>query len=149
MRDAISTALKEAMKARDERRVSTMRMMNAAIKNRDIEVRVTGAGPVSDQELMQVFAKMIAQRQESATAFDKANRPELAAKEREEITIIESFLPRQLPESEIRDAVAVAVKETGAASVKDMGKVMAVLKERWLGQMDFAKAGAVAKELLK
>jgi uncharacterized protein YqeY len=145
LRDDINNALKTAMKAQDQRRVSTLRMVNSTIKNADIEARGAGKGPLGDDELNAVMAKMIKQRQESVELYDKGGRADLAGAEREEIAIIASFLPQQLTEDEIRAAVAAAVKETGAASVKDMGKVMAALKARYTGRMDFAKAGGLVK----
>ena len=148
LRDDINNALKTAMKAQDPRRVSTLRLVNAAFKNADIEARTAGKGPLGDDELTSLLAKMIKQRQESVELYDKGNRPELAAQEREEIAIIASFQPKQMSEDEIKAAVAAAVKETGAASMKDMGRVMAALKERHTGKMDFAKAGGLVKAQL-
>ncbi len=148
LRDDINNALKEAMKAQDARRVSTLRMVNAAFKNADIEARGNGKGPLSDDELRAQMQKLIKQRQESAELYDKGGRPELANQEREEIAVITAFLPKQMSEDEIKAAVAAAVKETGAASMKDMGRVMAALKQRHTGQMDFAKAGGLVKAQL-
>ena len=148
MRDRINAAMKEAMKAREPRRVSTIRMMAAAIKDRDIAARTEGKGTATDDELLQLLAKMIRQRQESEKIYQDAGRAELAAQEREEIAVIEEYLPRQLGEAEMREAIAGAVKETGAASVKDMGRVMAVLKERYAGQMDFGRASGLVKEMI-
>jgi len=145
LRDDINNALKTAMKAQDQRRVSTLRLVNAAFKNADIEARGGNKGPLADDELLSVLQKMIKQRQESAELYDKGGRPELAAQEREEITIVTSFLPKQMSEDEVKAAVAAVVKEIGAASMKDMGKVMAALKERYAGKMDFAKAGGLVK----
>jgi uncharacterized protein YqeY len=148
LRDTINSGLKEAMKAKDVRRVSTLRLMNAAIKDRDIEARGLGKGPLSDEELLGVFQKMIKQRQESADLFDKGGRPELASQEREEIAIVTGFLPQQMDAAESQAAIASIVAETGAASVKDMGKVMAALRERYAGRMDFAKASGAVKAML-
>ncbi len=148
LRDDINNALKVAMKAQDQRRVSTLRMVNAAFKNADIEARGAGKGPLSDDELRAQMQKLIKQRQESAELYDKGSRPELANQEREEIGIITSFLPKQISEDEIKAAVAAVVKETGAASMKDMGRVMGALKERYSGKMDFAKAGGAVKAAL-
>ena len=145
LRDEINNALKTAMKAQDQRRVSTLRLVNAAFKNADIEARGGNKGPLADDELLSVLQKMIKQRQESAELYDKGGRPELAAQEREEIAIVTSFLPKQMSEDEVKAAVAAVVKEIGAASMKDMGKVMAALKERYAGKMDFAKAGGLVK----
>ena len=149
LRDDINNALKEAMKARDERRVSTLRLVNSTLKNADIEARGQGKGPLTDDELLSLLQKMIKQRQESVELYDKGGRPELAAKEREEIAIIATYLPKQMSEAETQAAIAAVVKELGASSMKDMGKVMAALKERHAGQMDFSKASGAVKALLK
>ena len=147
LRDDINNALKTAMKAQDQRRVSTLRLINAAFKNADIEAR--GAGKtLTDDDLNAQMQKMIKQRQESAELYDKGGRPELASQEREEIAVITSFLPKQMSEDEVKAAVAAAVKDTGASSMKDMGRVMAALKERHAGKMDFAKAGGLVKAQL-
>ncbi len=148
LRDDINNALKTAMKAQDQRKVSTLRMVNATIKNADIEARGAGKGPLADDELNSLLAKMIKQRQESVELYDKGGRPELAGAEREEIAIIASFRPQQMSDDEIKAAIAAAIKETGAASMKDMGKVMAALKARYTGKMDFAKAGGLVKSRL-
>jgi len=149
LRDRFNEQMKEAMKAKDTRRLSTVRMIMAAVKDRDIAARTEDSREgVSDDDILALLAKMIKQREESATTYDAGNRPELASAEREEIAIIREFMPKQLSEEETREAVQDAITETGAASVKDMGKVMAALKARYSGQMDFAKAGAVVKELL-
>ena len=148
LRDDINNALKTAMKAQDQRRVSTLRLINAAFKNADIEARGSGKPALTDDELNSQMQKMIKQRQESAELYDKGGRPELASQEREEIAVITSFLPKQMSEDEIKAAVAAAVKDTGASSMKDMGRVMAALKERHAGKMDFAKAGGLVKAQL-
>ncbi|HEU5276096.1 MAG TPA: GatB/YqeY domain-containing protein [Xanthobacteraceae bacterium] len=148
LRDDINNALKTAMKAQDQRRVSTLRLINAAFKNADIEARGAGKPALTDDELNSQMQKMIKQRQESAELYDKGGRPELASQEREEIAVITSFLPKQMSEDEIKAAVAAAVKDTGASSMKDMGRVMAALKERHAGKMDFAKAGGLVKAQL-
>jgi uncharacterized protein YqeY len=145
LRDDINNALKTAMKAQDQRKVSTLRMVNSTIKNADIEARGAGKGPLGDDELNAVMAKMIKQRQESVELYDKGGRADLAGQERDEIAIIASFMPQQMSEDEIKAAVAEAVKETGAAGMKDMGRVMAALKQRYTGKMDFAKAGGLVK----
>jgi uncharacterized protein YqeY len=147
LRDAITSATKDAMKAGDKARLSTLRLMSSAIKNADIEAR-TGGKEVTDEALMGLLQKLVKQRQESADLYDKGNRPELAAQERAEIAVIQSFLPKQMSEEETRAAIAAAIKETGAASVKDMGKVMGALKARHAGTMDFARAGALVKSML-
>jgi uncharacterized protein YqeY len=148
MREAINDALKAAMKAGDKRRVSTLRLINAAIKDRDIEARGAGKERTGDDELLQLLQKLVKQRQESASIYDGAGRPELAAQEREEIAIIQEYLPRQLDETESRAAIAVIIAETGASGIRDMGKVMAALRERYAGQLDFGKASGIVKELL-
>jgi uncharacterized protein YqeY len=148
MRDTINAALKEAMKAQDKRRISTLRLISAAIKDRDIVARGSGKEQATDAELLELFAKMIKQREESARIYDEAGRRELAEQEREEIAIIREYLPKQLSDAETEAAIAAAIGETGAASVKDMGKVMAALKARYAGQMDFGKAGAIVKAKL-
>ena len=145
LRDDINNTLKDAMKAQDQRRVSTLRMVNAAFKNADIDARGTGKGPLSDDELRAQLQKLIKQRRESADLYEKGGRPELAGQERDEIAVITAFLPTQMSEDEIKAAVAAIVQETGAASMKDMGRVMAALKERYTGKMDFAKAGGLVK----
>ena len=147
LRDDISNSLKEAMKARDERRVSTLRMMNAAFKNADIEARTTGK-PVGEAELLALCQKLIKQRQESAELYDKGGRPELAAQERAEIEIISSYLPKQMSDVEAGAVIQQIVREINAQTMKDMGRVMTALRERFAGQMDFGKASAKIKELL-
>jgi uncharacterized protein YqeY len=148
LREQINDGLKEAMKAKDARRVSTLRLVNSGIKNADIEARGGGKGPLADDALLGLLQKMIKQRQESVELYDKGGRPELAAQEREEIEIITAFLPKQMDEGEARAAIEGVVKETGASSVKDMGRVMAALKERYAGQMDFGKASGAVKQIL-
>jgi len=148
LRDDINNALKEAMKARAERNVSTLRLMNAAIKDKDIEARGNGKGPLTDEELLSVFQKMVKQRQESAELYEKGGRPELAQQENEEIAIINSYLPKQMSEDETKAAIAAAIKETGAASMKDMGKVIGILRGKYVGKMDFAKASGLVKGML-
>jgi len=150
LRAKINDALKEAMKSGDKRRTSTLRLMNSAIKDKDINSRTEGhdSALTPDSGLVDLFAKMVKQRQESAAVYEQGGRPELAQAEREEIDIIQSFMPRQLSEAEAKEAVAAVIAEVGAASVKDMGKVMAALKTRYAGQMDMAKAGGIVKALL-
>jgi uncharacterized protein len=136
------------MKARDERRVGTLRMMNAAIKNADIAARGEGKEPLNEADLMSLFQKMIKQRQESAELYDKGARPELAGAERAEIKIIASYLPQQMSDAEAGSAISALLQEINAETMKDMGRAMAALKERFAGKMDFAKASAKVKELL-
>jgi uncharacterized protein len=148
LRDDINNALKEAMKGGDKRRVSTLRLVNSALKNADIEARGQGKGPLSDDELLGLLQKMIKQRHESVELYEKGGRTELAEQEREEITIIAAYLPQQLSDAEMGAAIEAAVAETGAAGMKDMGKVMAALKARHSGKMDFAKASGLVKARL-
>ena len=148
LRDNINNALKDAMKARDERRVSTLRLMNAAIKNADIEQRGAGKEPLNEAELMSLFQKMIKQRQESAELYEKGGRPELATQEKGEITIISSYLPQQMSDVEAGAAISTLLQEINAETMKDMGRAMAALKERFAGKMDFGKASGKIKELL-
>lgn len=148
LRDDINNALKTAMKAQDQRRVSTLRLINAAFKNADIEARGAGKPALTDDELNSQMQKMIKQRQESAELYDKGGRPELASQEREEIAVITSFLPKQMSEDEIKAAVAAAVKDTGASSMKDMGRVMALVKERLGGSIEPARASGLVKAAL-
>jgi uncharacterized protein YqeY len=149
MREQFANALKDALKAKDSCRVSTLRLIQATIKDRDIANRGVGKGLVADDEIMQILAKMIKQREESAKIFGDNGRPELAAQERQEIVVIESFMPAQIPEEKMKELCASLVSETGAHGLRDMGKCMNALKERYPGQMDFAKASGVVKELLK
>jgi hypothetical protein len=148
MRETITAALKHATKAQDKRRISTLRLMSAAIKDRDIAARTAGKTQATDAELLELFAKMIKQREESEKIYAEAGRAELAKQEAEEIVIIREFLPQQLSGEELDKAVADAIEKTGASSAKDMGKVMAALKARYAGQMDFARASALVKTKL-
>jgi uncharacterized protein YqeY len=148
MRETITAAVQAATKARDVRRVSTLRLVSAAIKDRDIAARTAGKERASDAELLDLLAKMIKQREESQKIYAEAGRSELAALEREEVAIIREFLPKQLSDEDMAKAIAEAIAATGAASVKDMGKVMAALKGRYAGQMDFSKASAAVKAKL-
>ena len=144
LREKINAAVKDAMRAKDTARLSALRLVTSAFKDREIELRATGTA-LDEPAMLQVMGKMVKQRQESAKVYDEGARPELAAKERAEITVIEEFLPRQLSEAEVVAAIDAAVAETGAASLRDMGKVMGVLKARHTGQMDFGAAGALIK----
>ena len=148
MRETITAALKAATKAQDKRRISTLRLVAAAIMDRVIAARVLGKYEATDAELLELFAKMIKQREESEKIYADAGRVELAKQEAEEIAIIREFLPKQLSEADMQKAIADAITETGASSVKEMGKVMAALKARYAGQMDFAKASALVKAKL-
>jgi uncharacterized protein YqeY len=149
MRTTISGALKEAMKAKDADRLSTLRLINAAIKDRDIAARTDGEdAQVSDDTVLAILGKMVKQRQESARAYEEGGRLELAEKEMNEIRIIEEYLPRQLDDAETEAAVAAAIAEVEATSIRDMGKVMAALKVKYTGQMDFGKVGPMVKAKL-
>jgi uncharacterized protein len=148
MRDQFMTALKEAMKAGDKVRLGAIRLIQAAIKDKDIEARGLGKGAASNEEILALMQKMVKQRQESATIYRTNNRPELAEIEENEIAVIQSFMPKQLGEAETAAAITAAIAETGAAGMKDMGKVIAHLKERFAGQMDFGKASGLVKSAL-
>ena len=149
LRARLSDALKDSMRAREERKVGTIRLVLAAMKSKDIEARPSGnAEGIGDPEILQMMNGMIKQRRESIEMYEKGNRPELAKQEAEEIEIIQSFMPKQMDESEVVAAVKDAVAQSGAASVKDMGKVMAVLKEKYTGKMDFSKVSGVVKQQL-
>jgi hypothetical protein len=149
LRERFNEQLKEAMKAKDAKRVSTLRMVNAALKDKDIAARTeTSREGISDDDVLNLLAKMIKQREDSITAFVVGNRPDLADAEREEIAIIREFMPKQMSSEEARAATQAVIAEVGAASMKDMGKVMAALKERYAAQMDLAKASGTVKELL-
>jgi uncharacterized protein YqeY len=148
LRDDINTALKNAMKAGDARRVSTLRLVNAAFKNADIELRGQGKGPLGEDEMLALLQKMIKQRQEAIELYDKGGRAELAQQERDEIAIIASYLPKQMSEDEVKAAIAAAIAETGAVGMKDMSKVIAALKGKFTGKMDFAKASGLVKGML-
>jgi uncharacterized protein YqeY len=149
LRSEFTEALKTAMKAKDQIRLSTVRMVIAKLKERDIEARGKGnAEGIPDPEIQQMLQGMVKQRRESIALYEQGGRPELADQERAEIAVIEGFLPKQMSDAELAAAVKEAVAAAGASSVKDMGKVMALLKERPAGQMDFAKASAVVKQQL-
>jgi uncharacterized protein len=148
LRDDINNALKDAMKSGHKRRVSTLRLVNSALKNADIEARGQGKSALSDDEVLSLLQKMIKQRQESVELFEKGGRAELAGQEREEIEIIAGYLPKQMSEAEAKAAIEDVVKDVGATSVKDMGKVMTALKQRYAGRMDFSKASAIVKAVL-
>lgn len=150
LRDRLSLALKEAMKAREAARTSTLRLIGAAIRDRDIAARGEGRGEdgIDEAEILALLGKMVKQRQDSARIYEEGGRLELAEKERAEVTVIEEYLPRQLSETEVLAAIDAVVAETGAGSIRDMGKVMAGLKAKYTGQMDFAAAGALVKTRL-
>ncbi|MGB3556699.1 MAG: GatB/YqeY domain-containing protein [Jannaschia sp.] len=147
LRDRLGAGLKEAMRDKDARRLSTLRLINAAIKDQDIALRPENR-TVGDAEITAILAKMVKQRQESARAYEEAGRLELAEQELDEIKVIEEFLPRRLSDEEVEAALAAAIAETGATSVRDMGRVMAVLKAQHPGQIDFGKVGPMVKARL-
>lgn len=149
LRTRISTELKQAMKDKAAERLSTLRLVNAAIKDKDIAARAEGNDDgVGEGEVLAILGKMAKQRIESARAYEEGGRLDLAERERSEIEVIEEFLPRQLDEEETKAAVDAAVTEVGATSIRDMGKVMGVLKAKYTGQMDFGRVGPMLKERL-
>lgn len=149
IRKRLTDAQKEAMKAREAKRLSTLRLINAAIKDRDIAARSeNNSDGVSDSDILGILAKMIKQRIDSAKTYEEAGRLELAEGELGEIKVIEEFLPKQLSQTEVDAAIQSAVSETGATSLRDMGKIMGILKDKYTGQMDFGKVGAAVKAAL-
>jgi uncharacterized protein YqeY len=147
MREKLSSELKAAMKAGEKRRVDTIRMIMAALKDKDIEARGQGKA-VSGEDILALLQKMVKSRKESLEIYEKAGRTDLATQESEEIAVIHSFLPQQLTEAEVEQAISTAISETGAASIKDMGRVVAALKGNYAGRMDFGKVSALVKEKL-
>jgi uncharacterized protein YqeY len=149
LREAFSERLKAAMRAKDTRTLSAVRLVIAGLQDRDIAARGTGnPGGIPDAEILRMLQGMVKQRRESIALYRQGNRPELAEQEEAEIAVIESFLPRQMSDDEIAAAAKVAIADTGAAGPKDMGRVMAALRERHAGVIDLARAGAVVKQLL-
>jgi uncharacterized protein YqeY len=149
MRETINAAMKQAMRDKEALRLSTLRLVMAAIKDRDIALRVDGVEhAIGDDEILAILGKMIKQRKDSAQAYENADRTELAEQELSEIKIIQEFLPKQLSDAEVEEAVKKAIADTGASSIRDMGKVMGALKSAYTGQMDFGKAGGAVKSLL-
>src|ERR1700744_2052373 len=148
LRDDINNAVKDAMRAKDERKLSTLRMVNSTIKNADIAARGEGKPPLTDADLLGVFQKMIKQSQESVELYAKGRLSDLADQERPEIATIAAYLPKQMSEADVKAAIAAAIAETNAAGMKDMGKVIGVLKAKYAGQMDFAKASGMVKAAL-
>jgi uncharacterized protein len=148
LRTRLSDALKDALRSKNERRVGTVRLILAGLKDRDIAARPKGVTAIPDDEILQMMNSMIKQRRESIELYQKGGRPELAQQEQEEIEIIQSFMPKQMDEAEVTQAVKDAIAKTGASSVKDMGKVMAVLKEQYTGKMDFSRVAGVVKQNL-
>lgn len=149
LRDKLNADLKDAMRGGDKLAVSTIRLITSAIKSADIDARPSGRDQIDDAGIVGVMIKMVKQRRDSIEQYVKGGRQDLADKEQAEIAIIERYLPAQMDEAAMKAAVAKAIAETGAASVKDMGKVMGALKAAYAGQMDFGKAGGIVKELLK
>jgi uncharacterized protein len=148
LRDKLMDDVKAAMKAGEKTRLSTIRLIQAALKDKDIEARGQGKGQLTDEDLMSLMQKMVKQRQESIAIYTQAGRAELAAGEQAELEVINSYLPKQMDESAMAAAIAAAVAETGAASMKDMGKVVGLLKGKYAGQMDFARASQMVKAAL-
>jgi uncharacterized protein len=149
LREQLNSAVKEAMKAHDSKRLGTLRLIMANIKDKDIAGRTADSREgISDAEIQALFGKLIKSREDSIALYEKGGRPELAAAEREEIAILREFMPKQMDEAETAAAIKEAVAATGAASLKDMGKVMAYLKERHSGKMDFSKVGPALKNQL-
>ncbi|MGO4571284.1 GatB/YqeY domain-containing protein [Microvirga sp. 2TAF3] len=148
MRERFTTEMKEAMKAGDKRRLGTIRLIQAALKDKDIEARGAGKGQTTEDEILALLQKMIKQRQESIAMYEQGGRPELAQQEKEEAEVIATFLPKQMDEAETKAAIEAAVAETGAASMKDMGKVVGLLRGKYAGRMDFGKASGLVKDML-
>ncbi len=148
LREEFTTAMKEAMKGGDKPRLATVRMIQAALKDRDIEARGAGKDPLNDEEILSLLQKLVKSRQDSVTLYKQGGREELAAQEEAEIAIIRTFMPQQMSEDEAKAAIAAVIAETGAAGVKDMGKVMGVLKTKFAGKMDFGAASPLVKQLL-
>ena len=149
MKDKIALALKDAMRSKEQARLSTLRLINAAIKDREIALRgEDGGGELADSDILAILGKMVKQRQESARAYEEGGRLELAEKELSEVGVIEEFLPRQLSSEEVTEAVAAAIAKVGASSIRDMGRVMGELKAKYTGQMDFGAVGPMIKDKL-
>ena len=148
LRERINEAVKGAMKAQEKLKLSTLRLVNAAIKNADIEAQMAQKPALTDDDILGVLQKLIKQRQDSVAAYEQGGRKELADQERGEIEIIKSFMPQQMSEAEVKAAIAEAIEATGAQGMKDMGKVMAALKQSHAGKIDFGKASALVKQLL-
>ena len=149
LRDQLNNAVKEAMKAHDQKRLGTLRLVQSALKDKDIANRSEESREgISDDEILSLLAKLIKSREDSIVLYEQGGRPELAAAERAEIAVIREFMPQQMDEAAAKAAIAGVIAEVGAGSMKDMGKVMAALKERFAGRMDFSRASAAVKELL-
>lgn len=148
LRDRFTADMKEAMKAGDKGRLGAIRLIQAALKDKDIEARGNGKDPLSDEEILALLQKMVKQRQESIAMYEQGGRAELAQQEKNEVEVISSYLPKQMDEAETKAAIQAAIAETGAASMKDMGKVVAALRAKFAGRMDFGKASGLVKEML-
>ena len=148
LRERFTAEMKEAMKAGDKGRLGAIRLIQAALKDKDIEARGNGKEPLSDEEILALLQKMVKQRQESITMYEQGGRQELADQEKNEVAVISSYLPQQMDEAETKAAIEAAIAETGAASMKDMGKVVAALRAKYAGRMDFAKASGLVKDML-
>ncbi len=148
LRDDINKALTEAMKAKNERAVSTLRMVNSTLKNADIEARGSGKPALGDAEVIGILQKMVKQRQELVELYQKGNRADLVKQEQEEIAIIQGYLPKQMSDADMAAAIDAAIAETGAAGMKDMGKVIGALRAKYAGQMDMGKASGLVKAKL-
>jgi uncharacterized protein YqeY len=148
LRERFTADMKEAMKAGEKGRLGAIRLIHAALKDKDIEARGNGKEPLSDEEILAMLQKMVKQRQESIAMYEQGGRTELAQQEKDEVTVITSYLPQQMDEAETKAAIEAAIAETGAASMKDMGKVVGVLRGKYAGRMDFAKASGLVKDML-
>jgi uncharacterized protein len=148
LRERFTSDMKDAMKAGEKGRLGAIRLIQAALKDKDIEARGAGKEPLSDEEILALLQKMVKQRQESITMYEQGGRTELAQAEKDEVTVISSYLPQQMDEAETKAAIEAAIAETGAASMKDMGKVVGALRAKYAGRMDFAKASGLVKDML-
>lgn len=148
LRERFTADMKEAMKAGDKARLGAVRLIQAALKDKDIEARGAGKEPLSDEEILALLQKMVKQRQESIAMYEQGGRTELADQEKAEVAVISSYLPQQMDEAETKAAIEAAIAETGAASMKDMGKVVGALRAKYAGRMDFAKASGLVKDML-
>jgi uncharacterized protein YqeY len=148
LRERFTADMKEAMKAGEKGKLGAIRLIQAALKDKDIEARGNGKEPLSDEEILALLQKMVKQRQESITMYEQGGRTELAQQEKDEVAVITSYLPQQMDEAETKAAIEAAIAETGAASMKDMGKVVGALRGKYAGRMDFAKASGLVKDML-
>lgn len=148
LRERFTADMKEAMKAGDKGKLGAIRLIQAALKDKDIEARGNGKEPLSDEEILALLQKMVKQRQESIAMFEQGGREELAQAEKNEVEVITAYLPKQMDDAEMKAAIEAAIAETGAASMKDMGKVVGLLRGKYVGRMDFAKASGIVKDLL-